>query len=404
MNFEITLPERGAQYYLRTAGLETTNYFNLWEKVYLYKKLKLPAETSCRYFLAEDRVEVRITVLAYMPETRLKIEVDDGVIGKRIQTRLQTLPEQNEREHKELWGEIKAILKRDGVSYEGWQRGALLPRRAIEALMALCEQTVWFRQQSIHSLFCSHAIAKADRLFVARWLIQLFETVREHESQIGVRIWELASRDIADDLIRLIEEPRHGENRGVLCLALAKTKHPRAAEVIASVLGQEGMTRWALEALGKLKAVEQAGAVRAFLDDPDGDIRREAKKTMKKIGLPIETPPAAVHLVKNRRSLPKGLEEWSSNLDMEDLEPTLQALGKCIEDGFGPKEIAEVVAVAEEMKAEQTKAFCFPISANGKKGELWVVVFMDDEDSPDLAIHANAEVIKKLDATLPERD
>ncbi len=128
------------------------------------------------------------------------------------------------------------------------------------------------------------------------------------------------------------------------------------------------------------------------------------RKPLKKMGWPIETPSAPVHLVKGRRSLPKGLEEWSSNLDMEELEPTLQALAKGIEDGFGPKEIAEVAAVADDMKPEQTKVFCFPIFANGKQGELWVIVFMDDEASPDLAIHASAEVIKKLNATLPERD
>jgi hypothetical protein len=125
---------------------------------------------------------------------------------------------------------------------------------------------------------------------------------------------------------------------------------------------------------------------------------------LKKMGLPVETPPPATHLVKNRRLLPKGLKEWSSNLDIEDVEPILQALSRCIEGGFGPQEIAEIAAVVDEMEPEQTKAFRFPISANGTKDELWLIVFMDDVDSPDLEIHASAEVIRKLNNTVPDRD
>jgi hypothetical protein len=270
--------------------------------------------------------------------------------------------------------------------------------------MELCETTVWYRKSSIHGLFTSHAVAKADRLFAARWLIKLFETDRNPDSQVGVRIWELAIPQIADNLIRLIQDRRHSENRGVLCLALTKTKHPRSAEVIASVLGEEGITRWALEALGKLKAAEHANIVRKFLRDPNADIRREAKRTLKKMGLPVEIPPPAVHLIKNRRLLPKDLEEWSTNLDMEDLEPTLQTLSKCVDSGFGQREIAEVAGVMDEMKHDQTKAFRFPISAHGKTDEVWLVVFMDDIDSPDLEIHASSKLIQKLNSALPQRD
>ncbi len=74
MNFEITLPERSAQYFLNAAGLDTSNYYNLWEKAVLFKKAKLPAEVSCRYFFADDRLDVRVTVWAYRPATQLKIE------------------------------------------------------------------------------------------------------------------------------------------------------------------------------------------------------------------------------------------------------------------------------------------------------------------------------------------
>lgn len=407
MNFEVNLSGQHAAYFLGTAGVEARQFIELIFAV-VTRNAKLPAEISARYFLSDEPENVRITVLSLEPNARLRIEVGNESIGKKIQERLNACSVENNgdardnREHKELWAQIDAILKREGLSYDDCQRGATLPRRALESLMELCGKAIWFRKVNINSLFTEHAVGKSDRLFVVTQLLKWFEAERDPNSQLGIRIWDLAVPQIADDLIRIIQEPRHGENRGALCLALAKTKHPRAAEVIASVLGQEGITRWALEALGKLKSAEHAEQAREFLSDANSDIRREAKKTLKKMGLPVETPPPPAHLVKNRRLLPKGLEEWSMNLDMEDLEPTLQALARNIESGFGTKEIAEVIAVAGEMEPDQTKAFRFPILEERKPAEVWLVIFMDDIDAPDLEIHGNADLIRRFDQAVPK--
>jgi hypothetical protein len=166
-----------------------------------------------------------------------------------------------------------------------------------------------------------------------------------------------------------------GFSRGALCMALVKTKDSRATEVIVFVLGEEGVTRWALECLGKLRAREYVETIKKFLNHKNSDVRREAKKTLKKLGFPIETPPLPVHLTKNQRSLPKGFEEWSMNLDIEDLKPTLEKLAQCVEDGFGAKEIAEVIGITDEMKHNQTKSFCFPIIARNRETELWLIIF-----------------------------
>jgi hypothetical protein len=119
------------------------------------------------------------------------------------------------------------------------------------------------------------------------------------------------------------------------------------------------------------------------------------------MGLPVATPPPPVHLVKNRRLFPKGLEEWSANLDMADLNPVLESVAKCINSGFGRQEIAEINGVVDDMNHDQTKAFCFPIIVEGKKSELGFVVFMDDIDSPDLEIHSSPRLIAKLSKVLP---
>lgn len=144
--------------------------------------------------------------------------------------------------------------------------------------------------------------------------------------------------------------------------------------------------------------------MRKYLRHPQADVRREAKKALKRLGFPVEIPPAPVHLVKNQKRLPAGLEEWSSNLDIEDLNRTLEAFAKCVDAGFGPQEIAEINGIVDEMKHNQTKSFCFPVTASSQNSDAWIILFMDDLESPDLAIHAHPDLIQKLETLLPERD
>ncbi len=110
--------------------------------------------------------------------------------------------------------------------------------------------------------------------------------------------------------------------------------------------------------------------------------------------------PCPVHLVKTRKSLPKNLLEWSANLDFENLEPVLKSLAACIAEGFGAQEIAEVLGVAKETRPEQTKCFRFPMSTGGNPGEVWLAIFMDDINSPDLAIYAEPDVPAKFKAAV----
>jgi hypothetical protein len=272
--------------------------------------------------------------------------------------------------------------------------------------MELAASAEPLRRQSICAQLTDTWVARPDREFTAKWLIEQFEQERDPDEQIGMRLWDLAVPAIADDLVRLLKDRRYRERRGPLALALAKTRDRRAADVISSVLDEEGMACWALESLGKLKerARPHAGQIRKLLRHRDSDVRRAAKKTLKKLGVSAEEPlpPPPTHLVKNRKSIPKGLEEWSQNLDMDDVEATLRRLTKCVDAGFGKTEIAEVTAIVEEMEPEQTRAFRFPVTAGGgKPGEVWVVIFMDDVDAPDLAIYAAVGVIKKYEKLVP---
>jgi hypothetical protein len=341
--------------------------------------------------------------------TRVTVEIDDGKIGREVRKELDRCSFENDgeivswQEHCDTWNRIDEVLKRDKLSYDKLEQGkGPMPRRAIEALIELAARLDPVRHENIHCLFDNHNIAKADRLLAAKWLIQQFERDQWYlDDQLSTRIYEQTCPQIADDLIRLINDKKYGDERWPLALSLARTRHPKAADVIVTLLGQGVNTRGALEALGKLPAHKHIEKMRKYLRDPDSDVRRQARKTLQKLGVAFEAPPPPVHLVKNRKAIPKGLEEWSTNLDMDELAPTLEKLSRCVEKGFGKDEIAEVLGVVEEMPAEQTRAFRFPVVAGRKSGDVWIVIFMDDIDSPDLEVYADTQLIRKLGHLTP---
>ncbi|HSY19708.1 MAG TPA: HEAT repeat domain-containing protein [Candidatus Acidoferrales bacterium] len=405
MNFEVKI-DKDEVWILGAAGVDMHAYQELWWQIF-FKKVKLPATVTCPYFLADEPVEVRLTVLA---EKLFGIEVAEVAIGKKIQAEVLRHTANKrpramaEAEHKALYARITKILKPDGVTPKDVEANKVtLSRRAQTELMALCEQTHFAYRHTLYWQFTQGQIPKADRLFVARWLLERFALekspgVREDIDTVFLNHGDLIVRELADEVVRLIQEPRLGASRSGMIYLLGKLKHPRAAELIAAVMDEDRLTWMALRSLGELKAKQFEPQVRKYLRDPDAEIRQEAKRALKKMGCVVAKSPPPVHLVKNRKLLPKGLAEWSTNLDFEELEPVLKTLAGCVDKGFGAQEAAEVLGVAEETRPEQTRALRFPITANGHKGELWLVIFMDDIDAPDLGIHADAELIKQFEA------
>src|SRR5438445_1074015 len=403
MRFEINVPPRLDEWALRAAGVSIEGLSELSMKV-IDGKAKLPATIKGQYQLADSPVEILVTVLEFGQAgkvdvskdrkgnilvkrkpvagsaTHMQIEVGDEKVARAVRKKLEyySLENDGERqfweEHKALWAEIEKILKRDKLSYDKLQDGeGVLTRRAIEELMKLCEKTEPIRREDIRSLFSGNWVPKSERGLVAPWLIRQFERDCVWDDQIGMRIWENSIPAIAEDLIRLIDDRRFDHHRGPLCAALAKTKHPKAADVIASVMHEKWMGVFCMEALGKLSGAEKhLDKIKKFLRHPNGDFRRAAKKLLKKLGADTDMPPAPpVHLLKTP-AIPKGLEEWSTNLDMDELAPTLGRLAECVQKGFGEGEIAEVMGVVEQMRQDQTKAFKFAVTAAGKKSDLVV--------------------------------
>lgn len=394
---------------MRSAGVEMDAYQELYHRM-LSKKVKFPATVTCSYFLSDKPVDVQITVLG---EKNFRIEVADDGIAKKIRKEVlrytaagKPASKIAEAEDKALDARIEKILKRDGVTTEDVEVNKVtLSRRAQEEFMRLCEEVRHTERGSVYGHFTKCQIPREDRLFVARWLLKRFAVekdpgVRRDVSMVFLNHSDLIRRELAEDVIRLVKDSHYGTSRSGMIYVLAKTKHPQAAEIIASVMDQGRLAWSGLRCLGVLKARQHEAQIRNYLRHTDSEVRLEAKRALKKIGALMEQAPSPVHLVKNRKSLPKGLEEWSANLDFENLEPALKTLSACVDKGFGAQEIAEVIGVAEETRPEQTKAFRFPITAKSQADELWIIIFMDDIDSPDLEIHASNMVIKKFETAV----
>jgi HEAT repeat protein len=70
----------------------------------------------------------------------------------------------------------------------------------------------------------------------------------------------------------------------MVVLGLGKSKDSRAAGVLVELLHDEDANGQAVRALGKLKALETRPALESMLSDPRAWVRREAKKTLARLG------------------------------------------------------------------------------------------------------------------------
>jgi HEAT repeat protein len=103
----------------------------------------------------------------------------------------------------------------------------------------------------------------------------------------------LADEAVADDLIELLRDPRHGRSRQMLCEALRRTKDPRAADVLIDLIRDPDVSGHAIHALrsygpkSSLPHLRQARPqLEQVLADPRSSdfARRMARKSLERVG------------------------------------------------------------------------------------------------------------------------
>ena len=411
MQFELTLAWSFIQGY-QDVGIDFTPYRELSSQ-YDRRQEELPKSVVCHCTLHGDPQPVRMTFHSTMPWARIQFEVDDAALGNEIRQKLLVYSTENQNGtiYKDWHARqvTNEILARHGLDMDSIQLGNVtMSRSCIDELMQHHDALdLRSGRRDVIWLFKSRVLPKAEQVRMSKWLVSHLAKVRNVSdgTYIVEQLYnEFPIREIADDLIRLLKDQNFKGRDWALFSVFARTKDKRVLEIalwlLDAVPGDNYMTQHALAAIGRRKAKEHVERVRPFLKHASAEVRREAKKTMKALGHPVKTPPPPIHLTK-KGAIPKKLEEWSANLDLEQVGPVLEALAKAVESGFGVQEIAEVNGVMEEMKVEQTKAFRFPVTACGASTEAWLVIFMDDVDSPDVEIHSSPELIGKLEQLLP---
>lgn len=121
------------------------------------------------------------------------------------------------------------------------------------------------------------------------------------------------------------------------------------------------------------------------------------------MGFEVASVPT-LHVVKGKAKPPAHLSEWSTSLDIEDLPLALAVVGSVMTSGFGPSEVAKVTEVVESMKVDQTRWFRSSVSFLGEASELWVGIFLDDVDAPDVYVMAVPSAVSALAAAWQERE
>jgi HEAT repeats len=109
---------------------------------------------------------------------------------------------------------------------------------------------------------------------------------------IGNAISTLADPSLADDLIELLQDPRHGTGRQMLCEALRRTKDPRAPDVLIGLISDADVGGHAIAALrdyGPKTSIPPLKKARpalekVLLDRNSSDLaRRMAKKSLERL-------------------------------------------------------------------------------------------------------------------------
>lgn len=109
---------------------------------------------------------------------------------------------------------------------------------------------------------------------------------------LGNALSTLADASLADDLIVLLEDRTQGNGRQMLCVALRRTKDPRAPEVLISLIHDPEVGGHAIHALrsyGPKSSLPHLGRARPALEsaltDPraSGFAKRMAKKSLERL-------------------------------------------------------------------------------------------------------------------------
>jgi hypothetical protein len=137
-----------------------------------------------------------------------------------------------------------------------------------------------FREALVRSLAVKEARGRAGPALVREFRRRGVSS--EYRWAVGNALEVVADDALYDDVAELAGDPSYGRDRQMVVLALARTKDPRAVEVLIRLVEDDSVVGHALMALGRLKAARARTTIEGCLNHPQPWVRREAKKALAK--------------------------------------------------------------------------------------------------------------------------
>jgi hypothetical protein len=174
---------------------------------------------------------------------------------------------------------------------------------------------------------------------------------------------------------------------------------PQAIEYIKTAAHGPFTAACALNNLARLRVDGTLALCEEALDRKEIQYKDAIRKTYSKLKRQLAKRQASpVHVTKD--AIPPNLTEWSANLDSPEIPKALRCVQKCCEAEFTKEEISEIRSICDDLSPEQTVRFKFEVVFSGKKKNLWIEIFCDDETAHDLHIFSEAELIERIEKAL----
>lgn len=126
--------------------------------------------------------------------------------------------------------------------------------------------------------------AEATKLLIREY--ELYDTSADNASikwALANAISITVEHGLAEDLVQLIKNKKHGKSRGILLTAFERVKYDKVVDFLITALEDDDLAVYSIATLGKLRASEALPYLERYLTHPEARVRKEAQKAVSKI-------------------------------------------------------------------------------------------------------------------------